>query len=43
MEIMNGINGCSTMPMFHYPGKFDRQAAFTGRYRIAKVPGEELD
>lgn len=43
VRLYNGSYGCSAMPMFDYQGKFDKQEAYTGIHRIAKIPGQEFD
>lgn len=43
VKLYNGKYGCSAMPMFDYQGKYDKQEAYTGVHRIARIPGENLD
>lgn len=39
VTLYNGAQGCSAMPMFDYQGKFDKQEAYTGVHRVARIPG----
>lgn len=43
VKFYNGMSGHSALPMFDYQGKFDREALYTGKRKIFKIPGEEID